>query len=86
MVKSIGICTDMTVQTQEVVLLKDAYHRRLLNINQEIRLARKQKLDTKDLNESRKAINKKLNLLVQMVKTNINEKLYTELLEEYKNG
>ena len=84
--KSIGICTDMTVQTQEVVLLKDAYHRRLLNINQEIRLARKQKLDTKDLNESRKAINKKLNLLVQMVKTNINEKLYTELLEEYKNG
>jgi hypothetical protein len=76
----------MTVQTHEVVLLKDAYHRRLLNINQEIRLARKQKLDTKDLNESRKAINKKLNLLVQMVKTNINEKLYTELLEEYKNG
>jgi len=76
----------MTVQTQEVVLLKDAYHRRLLNINQEIRLARKQKLDTKDLNESRKAINKKLNLLVEMVKTNINEKLYTELLEEYKNG
>jgi hypothetical protein len=76
----------MQVQTQEVVLLKDAYYRRLLNINQEIRLARKQKLDTKDLNESRKAINKKLNLLVEMVKTNINEKLYTELLEEYKNG
>ena len=75
----------MTVQTQEVVLLKDAYYRRLLNINQEIRLARKQKLDTKDLNESRKVINKKLNLLVQMVKTNINKKLYNELLEEYKN-
>jgi hypothetical protein len=75
----------MQVQTQEVVLLKDAYYRRLLNINQEIRLARKQKLGTKDLNESRKAINKKLNLLVEMVKTNINEKLYNELLEEYKH-
>lgn len=76
--------TDLNKITQ----LRDAYYRRLMNLNQEIRTYRKNKINITHLNEKRKTVNKRFNLLGMLQRTPDSietGRLYHELLKEYKN-
>ncbi len=79
----------MDLDLNKIVILKNAYYRRLINLNQEIRTSRKNKVSIKELNEKRKVTNRRYNLLVELEKSNLaddqTKKLYNELLREYKN-
>lgn len=77
-----------SVSIQEYLALRNGYYRRLLNLNNQIRLNRKQKLSTKELNEKRKLVNKHHNLLDVHKDTPDSARsvqLYHELLRIYKN-
>lgn len=75
----------------KLIELKSAFRRRLLNINQEIRIARKQGLDLTALKQQRKHTDQMLSLLV--LKINIIdssseqeiEKLYSQFFTTFKN-
>lgn len=73
-----------------VILLKEAYMRRLKHINQDIRNARKLDHPIKQLSEQRKLVNKNHNLLVQIqAKFNPDDQTqnqqYRQLLDLYQN-
>lgn len=75
---------------ESVTALKAAYKRRLLQLNDQIRKLRKDKQETKHLNEKRKVVNKHYNLLGQLEtkfkSTDQNQyQVYSQLLDIYKN-
>lgn len=75
---------------ESVIALKAAYKRRLLQLNDQIRKLRKDKQETKHLNEKRKVVNKYYNLLEQLEtkfkSTDQNQyQVYSQLLDIYKN-
>lgn len=47
----------------EYLVLRDGYYRRLMNLNNQIRTARKSKCCVKAMNEERKDVNRSINLL-----------------------
>ncbi|MCE5225871.1 MAG: hypothetical protein LLG05_08405 [Porphyromonadaceae bacterium] len=78
------------LNVDSVVLLKNAYKRRLLKINEDIRKCRKENRETKTLNAKRKIVNRQFNLLDQMQKKFNPEcvgqkNAYFKLLDLYKN-
>jgi hypothetical protein len=83
--------TVSALDTESVTLLKNAFKRRLLQLNDEIRKTRKEKKETKLLNAKRKIVNQHYNLLEQL-ETKFNpqdqtqQTVYFNLLDVYKNG
>ncbi len=83
--------TVSALDIESVTLLKNAFKRRLLQLNDEIRKTRKEKKETKLLNAKRKIVNQHYNLLEQLeIKFNPQDQtqrtVYFNLLDIYKNG
>lgn len=82
--------TNNVLDIESVKLLKNAFKRRLMQLNDEIRKLRKEKKETKLLNAKRKVVNQHYNLLEQL-ETKFNpqdqtqQTVYSNLLDIYKN-
>lgn len=76
----------------KIIELKSAFRRRLLNINQEIRVARKQGLDLTALKQQRKQTDQMLSLLILKINTIDSyseqeiENLYSQFFTTFKNS
>lgn len=79
-----------SLDLKSITLLKDGYRRRLTQLNDQIRITRKAKQDTKPLTQMRKTVDKHYNLLVQLeIKYKPNDanqsSVYQSLLNLYQN-
>lgn len=80
-----------TLDIESVTLLKSAYNRRRIQLNDQIRKLRKEKKETKLLNAKRKVVNQYYNLLEQIEKKfnpqdHNQQTVYSKLLDTYKHG
>jgi hypothetical protein len=81
---------DTALDLLSITRLKDGYKRRLRNLNEEIRQARKAKKETKSLTVLRKEVDRNYNLLVQLeIKYQPNDpeqyRVYHRLLNIYNH-
>jgi hypothetical protein len=75
------------VSVPEYLSLRNGYYRRLLNLNDQISVARKRKICVKAMNEERKDVNRSINLLeVYVLKPTESTSVdgYRNLLSKYK--